>query len=82
MQPIKKLSDNNKIKSQLEAEINPLPNGFDYEMKWVETSLYDTSTVGLQAEVKVEVSLPKKTIVIDPVRYTLIFEKFDEITHY
>ncbi len=47
MQPIKKLSDNNKIKSQLEAEINPLPNGFDYEMKWVETSLYDASTVGL-----------------------------------
>jgi class 3 adenylate cyclase len=51
------------------------PNGYHVQTKWVETRLVDDNYVTLWGELKIEIEQAVKTVVIDPMRITILFRK-------
>ncbi len=73
-----KFTHSDAIRSQLEAEMRQIPQGFSYEIKWMDTTMLSEDLVGLLAEIRVEVSLPKKKIVLEPVRASHVLKLFGD----
>lgn len=73
-----KFTHSDAIRLQLEAEMRQIPQGFSFEITWIDTTMLSDNLVGLLAEVRVEVSLPKKKIVLEPVRASHVLKQFGE----
>jgi len=52
---------------------NQNPNGFRVDTKWIETRQIDDNYVSLMGELKIVIEQAVKTVIIDPMRITVLF---------